>query len=211
MTIILTSDGGKCQYRCMKTKDLVKGVAYSKLKHSSSYWGVVVTTEKLYSFPKYSPDTSLYSGTGILVLVSRPPIGKGKYGTKEDAAAAVKKMGTPSHGSIKQLIEDHRLHKRGLGFEIWQPRQFEGTVEDVEAARKAEREYDLNLSRERAATETELREQFERLQNSLGFKGHAYFDMSKGSGSMSVEGWRQMMDRVEALIQTAGPLSQGSL
>jgi hypothetical protein len=195
----------------MKTKDIVKGVAYSKLKHSSSYWGVVVTTEKLYSFPTYGPDTSLYSGKGILVLASRAPIGNGKWGTQEDAVAVAKKMGTPSCGSITKLIEEHRLSKRGLAFEIWQPRQFEGTTADVEAARRAEREYDRKLNQERAATEADLREQFDRIQNDLGFKGHAYFNMSKGTGSMSTDGWKQMMDRVEALLQSAGPLVQGNL
>lgn len=208
MTTILTSGSSDCQNRTMKTKDIQKGVAYSK-RGWSSQWGVVVTTEKLFSFPKYSPDTSLYSGSGILVLVPRAPIGKGTYGTTEAAIAVAKKLETPSVGSIRPLLD--KIAKKGLGLEIWLPREFAATVEDAEVARQAEREYDRQLQNERRATEVSLKEQFARIKNDLGVEPHAYFNIKDNEITMSPSEWKKMMDRVEALIQTAGPLSTGSL
>lgn len=195
----------------MKTKDIKTGIVYAKRGYGTSRWGVPVTLDKRYSFPTYSPNTSLYSGTGILVISWRSSIGNtGKFATEADAiAAAAKITEAPSYGSVSELTQ--KLAKKGLGIEIWQPREFEGTIEEVQAAKDAERAYDKALVQERAATSASLKEQFDRIQNDLGIQAHVFFNVNEDKVTMSPREWKKMMDRFEALIQTAGPMSSGSL
>lgn len=193
----------------MKTKDIKAGVAYAKREKNkySTEWGVAVTTEFLYEYLSYGSKDKVYAGSSVLVLTNRA-YGSGVRATLEDAIAAASTVRTAKTLDMNSLNYD--LAKRGLILEIWLPRDFEGAYEEVKAERDADRLSDQNARKSASDEASDIKAQMERITADLGIKAYAYADSTKREVKMSFSQWKELMDRVEALV-VSDPLCNGKL
>ena len=195
----------------MKVKEIKSGVQYVK-RGPSAEWAVPVTTEYLYEFSKYSrsrfDNKFLHSGRGVVVISAGYGYGAAQRPDVETVIAEAAKITLPETGHIADIVE--RLKKKGMVLDIWFPREFVGTMEEITKAREEEQKRDKAIKESRMSEFDSITKQYNGMISDLDINPYANISSVRGEVTFSFREFKKLMDRMEAVIQSE-TLSGGKL